>query len=87
MALAHLLAVHSTAPPEIVIVLIAFGLVVTLLRYRSRGGGGRGPSGGRGGPFGGGPFGGRGGPFGGGPFGGGGGGGGSSRESNPPSDL
>ena len=84
MTLPDLLAVHSTAPPEIIFVLVAFGLIMTMLRYRSRGG--RGTGRGRG------PFGGSGGPFGGGPFGGGrgggwGGGGGGSEESNPPSDL
>jgi len=79
MAIPHLLAAHSTAPPEVTIVLLGAALVVAVLRFRSRRGGGRGPFGG----------GGRG------PFGGGGGGygssgmgrGGSTGESNSPSDL
>ena len=80
----HLLAAHSTAPAYVVIPLVAFGLIMTVVRFRSRGGG-RGPFGGGGrGPFGGGgrgPFGGGGGPF----SGTGGGGGGSG--GGDPSDL
>jgi hypothetical protein len=83
VAIPHLVAAHSTAPPELTIVLLGGALVVAVLRFRSRRGGGRGPFGG------GGPFGGRGGPFGGGSGGGYGrtGRGGSTGESNPPSDL
>jgi len=76
MEIPHLLAAHSTAPPELSIVLIAAALVIAVLRFRSRRGGGRGPFGG------GGPFGGRGG-YGGGTTGQG----GSAGESNSPSDL
>ena len=85
-----MLAAHSTASPDIAILLIGFAIVMTVIRYRSRGRGGGPPwSGGRGG---GGPWGGGGG--GGGPWGGGGqrggpggGAGGPSDVQNPPSDL
>jgi hypothetical protein len=74
MAIPHLLAAHSTAPPEVTIVVLGAALVVAVLRFRSRRGGGRGPFGG--------------GPFGGGGYGGGRTGqGGSTGESNSPSDL
>jgi hypothetical protein len=76
VAIPHLLAAHSTAPPEVTIVLLGAALVAAVLRFRSRRGGGRGPFGGRGR-----------GPFGGGYGSSGTGRGGSTGESNSPSDL
>ena len=64
----HLLAAHSTAPPEVTIVLLGAAVVAAMLRFRSRRGGGRGP-------------------FGGGYGRSGTGRGGSTGESNSPSDL
>jgi hypothetical protein len=89
VAILHLLAAHSTTSPVFSVVLLGAVLVLSLLRFRSRRGGGgvRGPFGG-GGPFG------RGGSSGQGRYGSGGGfgsgttgQGGSAGESNPPSDL
>jgi hypothetical protein len=76
VAIPYLLAAHSTAPPELTIVLLGGALVAAVLRFRSGRGGGRGPFGG-GRPFAGGGRGGYGRT----------GQGGSTGESNSPSDL
>ncbi len=97
MAIPQLLAAHSTASPWVSAVFILLAVGVMALRFSARGraaarpalGGGRGPFGGGRGPFGGGR-----GPFGGGGTNGWGGGqsgstgvGGSTGETNSPSDL